>query len=62
MDFANACDYLLEDKHKDLEAKSEEVGRMLNHMIENPKKYLTQKEKLEMRWSFAYWLLLTAYC
>ncbi len=47
LDFANACNYIDVEKHKDLIAKSEEVGRMLNHMIENPKKYLRQKEKIE---------------
>jgi len=49
LDFANACNYIDTDKCKDLIAKSEEVGRMLNHMIENPEKYLRKKEKLEVR-------------
>jgi hypothetical protein len=34
-----------EDIYKDLFTRSEEVGRMLNHMVENPEKYL-RKEKV----------------
>ena len=49
LDFANACNYIDVEKHKDLIVKSEEVGRLLNHMVENPKKYLKQKEKLEVQ-------------
>nr|HAD53293.1 diversity-generating retroelement protein bAvd family protein [Algoriphagus sp.] len=31
--------YISEGKRNELVVKSEEVGRMLNHMIENPEKY-----------------------
>jgi four helix bundle protein len=46
LDFSFACDYIDDEKHKHLLAKSEEVGKMLNHMVENPEKYLRQKEKI----------------
>jgi len=39
LDFATACEYITRDVYQDLTTKSEEVGRMLNHMIEHPKKY-----------------------
>ena len=39
LDFAYACGYMTEDVNMELRSKSEEIGRMLNHMIENPKKY-----------------------
>jgi len=39
LDFAKACSYLTQDVWNDLELKAEEVGKLLNHMIENPKKY-----------------------
>jgi len=45
LDFSRACTYISEEIYKDLILKSEEVGRMLNHMVENPEKYLRQKEK-----------------
>ena len=39
LDFALACQYISEGERNELVVKSEEVGRMLNHMIENPEKY-----------------------
>ncbi|HZI54664.1 MAG TPA: four helix bundle protein [Chitinophagaceae bacterium] len=39
LDFAYACKYIVEAKYKDLIAKAEEIGRLLNHMIINPEKY-----------------------
>lgn len=39
LDFALACKYVSEETRNDLEAKSIEVGKLLNHMIENPEKY-----------------------
>ncbi len=46
IDTAFACEYIDEKIKKDLAAKIEEIGRMLNHMIENPEKYLRQEDKL----------------
>jgi four helix bundle protein len=39
LDFALACEYILNEDYQKLISQSEEVGRMLNHMIENPEKY-----------------------
>jgi four helix bundle protein len=39
LDFAVACQYIDEVKHKELVTKNEEIGRLLNHMINNPEKY-----------------------
>ena len=38
-DFTLHCKYISEEEHKELLLKSEEIGRMLNHMVENPEKY-----------------------
>ena len=48
LNFALSCDYLSEDEFDLLTAKSEEVGKLLNHMIENPEKYLTTRQKVEV--------------
>ncbi len=39
LDFALACEFTSNDILNDLTDKSEEIGRMLNHMIEHPEKY-----------------------
>lgn len=39
MDFAKACGYISAETNEDVRSRSEEVGKMLNHMIENPRKY-----------------------
>jgi four helix bundle protein len=39
LDFALACKYITEQIHAKLNAKSQEIGRLLNHMINNPEKY-----------------------
>ena len=38
-DFALSCKYIGKGIYVDLKERSEEVGKMLNHMIENPEKY-----------------------
>ncbi|WP_167610769.1 four helix bundle protein [Maribellus sediminis] len=40
LDFALKCEYISKVEYNSLIEKSEEVGRLLNHMIENPEKYL----------------------
>jgi four helix bundle protein len=45
LDFALACEYISKEKYSDYLNKSEEIGRMLNHMIENPEKYFTLNQK-----------------
>jgi four helix bundle protein len=39
LDFSLACKYINDTLYKDLNGKSEEVGKLLNHMIDNPEKY-----------------------
>jgi hypothetical protein len=39
LDFSLACKYINDLKHKELSVKNEEIGRLLNHMINNPEKY-----------------------
>lgn len=39
IDFSKSCSYISAEVWKDLERKANEVGRLLNHMIENPKSY-----------------------
>ena len=39
LDFALACEYITKEKHEDYLKRSEEIGRMINHMIQNPEKY-----------------------
>jgi four helix bundle protein len=40
LDFAFECKYISQEQYNDLIEKSEEVGRLLNHMVENPEKYM----------------------
>lgn len=42
LDFALACQYISNEEYQHLLSKSEENGRMLNHMIENPEKYMSK--------------------
>lgn len=39
LDFALACDYISEEKRIDLQSKSEEIGKLINYMINNPNKF-----------------------
>ena len=39
LDFSLACEYISKQKFDEFNERSEEVGRLLNHMIQNPKKY-----------------------
>lgn len=43
LDFALACNYISDRAYKDLIERSEEVGRLLNHMVENPEKYMPRR-------------------
>ena len=45
LDFSFSCKYISRDVYKQYFERSEEIGRMLNHMIENPEKYLKQGDK-----------------
>jgi four helix bundle protein len=39
LDFAKSCKYISSKNYLELTEASEEIGRMLNHMIINPEKY-----------------------
>jgi four helix bundle protein len=39
LDFAERCKYISNEEYTELLDNLEEVGRMLNHMVENPEKY-----------------------
>jgi four helix bundle protein len=39
LDFSLSCKYIKGDMYNEYFERSEEIGRMLNHMIENPEKY-----------------------
>ena len=39
IDFAFSCNYIDKNIKQGLENKTIEIGRLLNHMIENPEKY-----------------------
>lgn len=45
LDFAYKCRYIDQDIYKNLMEKSDEVGKLLNHMILNPSNYLRKNEK-----------------
>ena len=45
LDFSRACCYIKDEQFESLLEKSEEVGKPLNHMTENPEKYLRKKDK-----------------
>ena len=47
IDFALACKYITEDLHKSWNNEIEEIGKLLNHMIEHPEKYVRQADKIE---------------
>ena len=39
LDFSLSCKYIDRETYNDYLIRSEEIGKMLNHMIENPEKY-----------------------
>ncbi len=39
LDFALACNYIDQNTYLSFTQRSEEVGRLINHMIANPEKY-----------------------
>jgi four helix bundle protein len=43
--FALACNYISQEQMNDLETCSEEIGRMLSHMITNPESYNVSSKK-----------------
>ena len=39
LEFAKACEYIINEEFADLHNKSMEVSKLLNHMIEHPENY-----------------------
>ena len=39
LDFAEACCYMSDSKLQELEARSEEIGKLIQYMIDNPNKF-----------------------
>jgi four helix bundle protein len=39
LDFSLSCKYISKEIYQEYKERSEEIGKMLNHMIENPDKY-----------------------
>ncbi|HMC01500.1 MAG TPA: four helix bundle protein [Flavobacteriaceae bacterium] len=39
LDFALACEYINERKRLELQNKSEEIGKLINYMMNNPEKF-----------------------
>ena len=39
LDFAFACEYISEEKRRELQNKSEEIGKLINYMMNNPDKF-----------------------
>lgn len=39
LDFSLACNYISKENHEKFILKNNEIGRLLNHMINNPDKY-----------------------
>lgn len=47
LSFSHGCEYITTKDYNELFDRSDEVGRLVNHMIENPEKYLRLKDKVE---------------
>ncbi|MGR3811242.1 four helix bundle protein [Jiulongibacter sp. NS-SX5] len=43
LDFAMECKYIKEEQYLELSSKTEEVGKLLNYMINNPEKFGSSK-------------------
>ena len=43
LDFALACEYITEETYKPLVSESEEIGKLINYMINNPDKFGSSK-------------------
>ncbi|PHR69246.1 MAG: diversity-generating retroelement protein bAvd family protein [Lutibacter sp.] len=39
LDFAFSCEYISEEKRTELQHKSEEIGKLINYMVNNPNKF-----------------------
>ena len=39
LDFALECEYISKDEHQQMYSETEEIGRLINFMIDNPQKF-----------------------
>jgi four helix bundle protein len=39
LEFANSCNYISDELKKELELKNNKIGKLLNYMMNNPKKF-----------------------
>lgn len=46
LDFAFDCNYISNELKTELQNKSDEIGRLIYHMIQNPERYQTKEMKL----------------
>jgi len=46
LEFSLACGYIAAEEKGELELDAEEVGRMLNSMLENPEKFLPKEKQI----------------
>jgi four helix bundle protein len=49
LDFSLACEYILKEEYENLYSQTNEIGKLLNHILNNLEKYLTIKQKSEIR-------------
>ncbi|MBL4658360.1 MAG: four helix bundle protein [Flavobacteriales bacterium] len=47
-DYSLECGYISSERHSELMKKSLEVGRRLNHVINNPEVYMTKGQKQQL--------------
>ena len=47
LEFSMASSYITAEEEQELELAAEEIGRILNSMIENPEKFLPREQKIE---------------
>lgn len=45
LDFALACNYISPDSYSGWKREVEEIGKLLNHMIQHPEKYVRNSDK-----------------
>ncbi|MEA3477123.1 MAG: four helix bundle protein [Bacteroidota bacterium] len=47
LDFALSCNYISKDIYSEFLNRSQQIGRMLNHMIVNPEKYQRKQSSIQ---------------
>ena len=47
LQFSIACKYITDDEFEELIFRSEEIGRLVSHMVNFPDKYLTKRQRME---------------